>query len=129
MTDINERILFQHPIDDYQDDDYVTFEVLIHNKAPEEFEVRSYVVLRMMDIASDISNATFVRPMANVYWLDDAERPFEKITYDGFDLVEGIDYTLTYAHDFTQSGSNTVTINGINGFTGTKSIAYTFTNM
>lgn len=99
LTGINERILFSYPIDDYRDCDYVTLEVLIHNKAPEEFEVRSYVVLRMTEIASNIANASFTGQMSNVYFMDDAERPFEKITYDGFELVKGVDYTLTYTHD------------------------------
>lgn len=129
MTGINERILFQHPNDEYRDCDYVTLEVLIHNKAPEKFEVRSYIALKMTEIESTITDASFIGQMSNVYFMDDAERPFEKIMYYGFELVDGVDYTLTYAHDFTQSGSNTVTINGINGFTGTKSITYTFTNM
>ncbi|MBR3318295.1 MAG: hypothetical protein IKG21_10810 [Atopobiaceae bacterium] len=70
----------------------------------------------------DIREAT-VAKIANQAYTGKAIKPSPKVTYNGWTLVKGTDYTLSYKNN-TKVGTATVTITGKGSFEGTKKVTF-----
>ena len=69
--------------------------------------------------------ALIVSPIANQTYSGGALMPTPKVTCNGKELREGVDYTLTYANN-TQAGTATVTVTGKGAYAGTKPVTSSF---
>lgn len=72
---------------------------------------------------ADIANA-IIEDVPNKTYTGVAYRPEVSISYNGIDLLEGQDYTLSYLNN-TNAGTATITIYGIGNFTGTTTKTFT----
>jgi len=74
-------------------------------------------------VARDVAYAS-VRVTGNYAYTGSPIQPALTVTFDGNELIKGLDYTLSDAQN-TEAGSNaTVTMNGIGNFAGTREIAF-----
>ena len=74
-------------------------------------------------MAEDISKAV-IAPISDQTATGSAIEPTVTVTLDGNTLVSGTDYTVSYK-DNTAAGTATVTIVGINAYSGTKTATFT----
>ncbi|MBR4183297.1 MAG: leucine-rich repeat domain-containing protein, partial [Lachnospiraceae bacterium] len=73
-------------------------------------------------VAADIANAQLLNVSDQDYNFGEAVTlPDLAVTYDGYTLTEGVDYTVSYADNTDENSTATVTVTGIGNFTGTNS--------
>ncbi len=76
--------------------------------------------------AIDINKAT-VAPISVKSYTGSPIEPKPAVTYEGATLVEGTDYTLSYANNIDEGTNATVIITGIGNYTGAKSVNFEIT--
>ena len=83
----------------------------------------NFVDVERSKMAEDISKAV-IAPISDQTATGSAIEPTVTVTLDGNTLVSGTDYTVSYK-DNTAAGTATVTIVGINAYSGTKTATFT----
>lgn len=77
-------------------------------------------------VARDISDTT-IGSIPNQTYTGNSISVLPVITYNGATLTKGTDYTLTYSNN-VNVGTGTVTVNGVGGFSNSKSNNFTITS-